>query len=230
MQADSRCVVEEDAGCTKADKVDKTSKFFCIHFARGMCARGPECQYFHRVPTLQDDAVAGQLHDCFGRERHANHRDDMDGVGSFNNPSRTLYVGGILKSTYRNQEEVEAALWKHFGEWGEVEHINFVPRLSIAFVRFRLRTNCEFAKEAMQNQALDGEECLNLKWAYDDPNPKAQDAIKYVHPAVRRPPVRPPLRPRTSIRSDSFGSAGSSLPSTPPQPTTGAPTWTPPTS
>lgn len=129
-----------------------------------------------------------QLNQNPGRERHANHRDDMDGVGSFNNPSRTLYVGGILvrmgfweeegqsidgvhvfffffscfllariecmsssfscflnarthpsklppktttraqKSTYRNQEEVEAALWKHFGEWGEVEHINFVPR------------------------------------------------------------------------------------------------------
>ncbi len=32
----------------------------------------------------------------------------------------------------------------------------------------------------MQNQALDGEECLNLKWAYDDPNPKAQEAIKCV--------------------------------------------------
>lgn len=55
-----------------------------------------------------------------------------------------------------------------------------ITRLSIAFVRYRLRTNCEFAKEAMQNQALDGEECLNLKWAYDDPNPKAQEAIKCV--------------------------------------------------
>lgn len=113
MQADARCVLEEDAGFTKADKIDKTSKcvghltllghtarrswpppthpsiqraptdrppllisyhrqptrFFCIHFARGMCARGHECQYFHRVPTLQDDAIAGQLHDCFGRRR-----------------------------------------------------------------------------------------------------------------------------------------------------------------
>ena len=35
-----------------------------------------------------------------GRERHANHRDDMDGVGSFNNPSRTLYVGGIMVRPY----------------------------------------------------------------------------------------------------------------------------------
>lgn len=68
---------------------------FCIHFARGMCARGSDCQYFHRIPTVADDAMASELHDCFGRERHSKHRDDMDGVGSFTNPSRTLYVGGI---------------------------------------------------------------------------------------------------------------------------------------
>lgn len=51
-------------------------------------------------------------------------------------------------------------------------------RLSIAFIRYRLRTNCEFAKEAMANQKLDGDENLNLKWAYDDPNPVAKDAIR----------------------------------------------------
>jgi hypothetical protein len=38
-----------------------------------------------------------------------------------------------------------------------------LARLSIAFVRYRLRTNCEFAKEAMSNQKLDGNECLNIK-------------------------------------------------------------------
>jgi hypothetical protein len=66
-----------------------------------MCARGSECQYFHRIPTVADDASASELHDCFGRERHAKHRDDMDGVGSFTNPSRTLYVGGIQVSRRR---------------------------------------------------------------------------------------------------------------------------------
>ena len=133
--AETRCVVKTDAGWTKADKIDSKSKFFCIHFARGGCARGSECQYFHRIPTVEDDKTAGELHDCFGRERHAGHRDDMDGVGSFTHPSRTLYVGGIVKAAYKDQREVEEVVWTQFGEWGEVEHVNFVPRISAAFVR-----------------------------------------------------------------------------------------------
>jgi len=133
--AETRCVVKTDAGWTKADKIDSKSKFFCIHFARGGCARGHECQYFHRIPTVDDDKTAGELHDCFGRERHAGHRDDMDGVGSFTHPSRTLYVGGIVKAAYKDQREVEEVVRTQFGEWGEVEHVNFVPRISAAFVR-----------------------------------------------------------------------------------------------
>lgn len=35
----------------------------------------------------------------------------------------------------------------------------------------------EFAKEAMGNQSLDQNEILCLRWAHDDPNPVAQDAI-----------------------------------------------------
>ena len=35
----------------------------------------------------------------------------------------------------------------------------------------------EFAKEAMMNQSLDHDEILCLRWAHDDPNPVAQDAI-----------------------------------------------------
>ncbi|CAE7475619.1 cwc2, partial [Symbiodinium microadriaticum] len=71
----------------------------------------------------------------------------------------------------------EAALWKHFGEWGELENVNVIQRLSIAFVRFRVRTSAEFAKEAMANQSLDQGEILDIRWAHDDPNPVAQDAI-----------------------------------------------------
>lgn len=32
------------------------------------------------------------------------------------------------KSAYKSQADLEAALWKYFGEFGEVEHLNFVPR------------------------------------------------------------------------------------------------------
>lgn len=52
-----------------------------------------------------------------------------------------------------------------------------IHRLSIAFPRYRLRTSAEFAKEAMQGQTLDESEILSIRWAHDDPNPVAQDAI-----------------------------------------------------
>jgi hypothetical protein len=37
-----------------------------------------------------------------------------------------------------------------------------------------MRSSAEFAKEAMQDQSLDGDEILNIRWANDDPNPVAQ--------------------------------------------------------
>ena len=46
-----------------------------------------------------------------------------------------------MKQKYETAEKLEEALWKHFGEWGEIENINVIHRLSIAFVRFRLRTS-----------------------------------------------------------------------------------------
>ena len=45
--------------------------------------------------------------DCFGRQRHAAHRDDMDGVGSFMKPCRTLFVANLLKSKYDSPKQLE---------------------------------------------------------------------------------------------------------------------------
>lgn len=42
---------------------------------------------------------------------------------------------------------------------------------------WRLTLHLEFAKEAMMCQSLDQGEVLDIKWAHDDPNPVAQDAI-----------------------------------------------------
>lgn len=178
--ASDRCHVDEDAGHTKADSGGakrREKRFFCIHFAHGVCAKGAECVYYHRIPLPEDDASTDELFDCFGRSRHSAHRDDMDGVGSFMKPCRTLFVGNLLKSKYSSPKALEDALWKHFGEWGELEHLNVITRLSIAFPRYRLRTSAEFAKEAMQGQSLDQGEILSIRWAYDDPNPVAQDSI-----------------------------------------------------
>lgn len=182
--AADRCVLERDGGFTKADSITKEStsqrkdrRFFCLHFARGMCAKGNECIFYHRIPTQEDDARCDELFDCFGRSKHNKHRDDMNGVGSFMKPCRTLYVGNLLKQNYSSPKALEESLRKHFGEWGELENLNVIHRLSIAFPRFRFRTSAEFAKEAMSNQALDHKEILMIRWAYDDPNPVAQDAI-----------------------------------------------------
>ncbi|KAI9921882.1 hypothetical protein PsorP6_001759 [Peronosclerospora sorghi] len=178
--AATRCVLARDAGTTKADRVTKANRAFCLHFARGMCARGAECNYYHRLPTLADEVRMGMMHDCFGRARHATDRDDMDGVGNFTRHARTLYVGGLHATSSeddrRGLRDQEAALATQFGEWGEVENINVIARKAIAFVRFRHRASAEFAKEAMANQSLQGDDVLHVRWAFDDPNPVAKHA------------------------------------------------------
>ena len=59
-----------------------------------------------------------------------------------------------------------------------VQHINVIHRKSIAFVRYRFRANAEFGRVAMGNQSLGNGEILNLRWAYDDPNPVTKRAIE----------------------------------------------------
>lgn len=78
-------------------------------------------------------------------------------MGSVLKPCRTLFVGSIACRKYADPRACEAALWRGFGEWGEVENVNLISRLSIAFVRFRSRAGAEFAKEAMANQTLEHE-------------------------------------------------------------------------
>ena len=92
------------------------------------------------------------MKDIFGRDRHTSHRDDMSGAGSFQMNTRTLYIGGVKRS---EGQDLPKIVEKHFEEWGEVEQVNVIYRLSVAFVRYRLRTNAEFAREAMGHQSLE---------------------------------------------------------------------------
>lgn len=174
--ATSRCVVERDAGETNADHRVNTdnASYFCMHFAKGTCVKGADCTFFHRVPAPVDDGFMDNSVDCFGRVRHAEHREDMEGTGSFNKPSRTLYVGQLRKESYDTSDALVGTLWRHFGEWGEVEHISLLKDKPVAFVRYRMRSSAEFAREAMKGQSLDRREVLAVKWAHDDPNVKAQ--------------------------------------------------------
>jgi hypothetical protein len=201
--APTRCHPERDAGWTKATTAERAA--FCIHFAKGACARGSECAYHHIIPTAADDAATDPGRDIFGRERHASHRSDMGGVGSMVSTCRTLYVGGLrrpadLVDTPAEKAALAAAsaaaapnarrtapsgplpaliaVWEslvraQFEVWGEVENVNVIVRLAVAFVRYRCRTSAEYALQSMANQSLGNGEVLNVRWAYDDPNPAA---------------------------------------------------------
>lgn len=92
--APSHCNVFKDAGFTRADlSPHLATNPICLYFAKGCCTLGHECSYYHHVPTREENDKLDLMHDIFGRERHAQQRDDMEGVGSFNSTSRTLFVG-----------------------------------------------------------------------------------------------------------------------------------------
>jgi len=163
--APSRCNIRNDSGWTAADKTP--GSYFCLFFARGLCPKGHECQYLHRLPTVFD--VFNANVDCFGRDKFSDYRDDMGGVGSFLRQNRTLYVGRIHVT-----DDIEEVVARHFQEWGELERIRVLTGRGVAFVTYVNEANSQFAKEAMAHQALDNNEILNVRWATVDPNPLSQ--------------------------------------------------------
>ncbi|OJJ48890.1 hypothetical protein ASPZODRAFT_149869 [Penicilliopsis zonata CBS 506.65] len=163
--APSRCNIARDSGYTRADKV--SGSFFCLFFARGVCHKGHECEYLHRLPTVHD--LFNPNNDCFGRDKFSDYRDDMGGVGSFTRQNRTLYVGRIHVT-----DDIEEVVSRHFAEWGQIERIRVLTSRGVAFVTYTNIANAEFALQAMAHQSLDHSEILNVRWATVDPNPLAQ--------------------------------------------------------
>ncbi|KAI4151482.1 MAG: hypothetical protein L6R39_002024 [Caloplaca ligustica] len=163
--APSRCDIARDSGYTRGDKI--AGSYFCLFFARGLCPKGQECEYLHRLPGIHD--LFNPNVDCFGRDKHSDYRDDMGGVGSFMRQNRTLYVGRIHVT-----DDIEEVVARHFAEWGQVERIRVLTARGVAFVTYSNEANSQFAKEAMAHQALDHNEVLNVRWATMDPNPLAQ--------------------------------------------------------
>lgn len=94
--------------------------------------------YLYRVSAVNEYLVhvnyklipLGQLidysRDCFGREKHAEYRDDMGGVGSFNRANRTLYIGKMQESP--DKKQTEETMLRHFGEWGKIVKCKSSPR------------------------------------------------------------------------------------------------------
>lgn len=68
----------------------------------------------------------------------------------------------------------EKVLYRHFSEFGELERVRVLHMRGCGFITFHREVDAQFAKEAMMNQSLDHEECINLRWATDDPNPVAK--------------------------------------------------------
>jgi hypothetical protein len=160
-----RCNVARDSGYTKADRTP--GAYFCLFFARGICPKGVDCEYLHRLPAVTD--IFPSNVDCFGRDKHADYRDDMGGPGSFQRQNRTLYIGRIHVT-----DDIEEIVARHFQEWGQVERTRVLTARGVAFVTYMNEANSQFAKEAMAHQPLDNNEILNVRWATVDPNPAAQ--------------------------------------------------------
>ncbi|OCF32172.1 pre-mRNA-splicing factor CWC2 [Kwoniella heveanensis CBS 569] len=167
----TRCIIARDAGYTRADATG--NKYCCLFFARGCCPYGHECNYLHRLP-LPNHQLPDNSRDCFGREKHSDYRDDMGGVGSFNRVNRTVYVGKIHESP--DKKQTEETVLRHFGEWGKILRYNILHGRGVAFVMYESEHNASFAKEAMANQSMDGDEILNVRWATEDPNPGEKKA------------------------------------------------------
>ncbi|PNP53400.1 hypothetical protein THARTR1_06094 [Trichoderma harzianum] len=160
-----RCNVARDSGYTKADGV--SGSYFCLFFARGLCPRGADCMYLHRLPGTYDHSAPNV--DCFGRDKFSDYRDDMGGVGSFMRQNRTIYIGRIHVT-----DDIEEIVARHFAEWGPIERVRVLNSRGVAFVTYVNEANAEFAKEAMAHQSLDHDEVLNVRWATADPNPMAR--------------------------------------------------------
>ena len=176
-QAETKCDPVRDSGWTKGDKVPGTH--FCLFFARGCCPHGPDCLYLHRLPQPTDMFTPNV--DCFGRDKHADYRDDMGGVGSFLQQNHTLYVARIATT-----DDIEEVVSEAFCQWGEVERIRVLNSRGLAFVTYVYQNSAEFAKEAMAHQPLKNNETINVRWASQDPNNNmaARDAKRAEEQAV----------------------------------------------
>ncbi|CAA7269523.1 unnamed protein product [Cyclocybe aegerita] len=172
-KSQTRCSIKKDSGLTRANTTGM--KYICLFFARGCCPYGWECEYRHTLPD-PTDVMPDSSKDCFARDKFADYRDDMGGVGSFNRQNRTLYVGRIKETG--NGQETEEVVTRHFREWGTIERIRVLQYRSVAFVTYVDEVNAQFAKEAMSCQSLDNDEILNVRWATEDPNPVQKVAEK----------------------------------------------------
>ncbi|KAF8486322.1 hypothetical protein DFH94DRAFT_661397 [Russula ochroleuca] len=190
-KSQTRCHIKKDAGLTRANTTG--IRYCCLFFSRGCCPYGWECEYLHTLPD-PERALPDSSKDCFARDKFADYRDDMGGVGTFTRQNRTLYVGRI-KETGAGPE-TEEVVKRHFKEWGDIEHIRVLQYRSVAFVTYVSEHHAQFAKEAMACQSLDNDEILNVRWATEDPNPTSKVAEKRRLEEIGQAAIRARIDPR----------------------------------
>ncbi|KAK0469476.1 pre-mRNA-splicing factor CWC2 [Desarmillaria tabescens] len=199
VKSQTRCNIKKDSGLTRANLTGM--KYCCLFFARGCCPYGWECEYLHCLPD-PEDALPDSSKDCFARDKFADYRDDMGGVGSFNRMNRTLYVGRIKETG--NGLETEEVVRRHFKEFGQIEHddsetgwaVKVLQYRSVAFVTYVSELHAQFAKEAMACQSLDNDEILNVRWATEDPNPTSKVLEKRRLETMGQEVIRSKMDPR----------------------------------
>jgi RNA recognition motif-containing protein len=59
---------------------------------------------------------------------------------------------------------MEEVLLRHFDEWGDIERIKILQSRGVGFVTYFSELSAQFAKEAMMNQSLDGDEVINVRY------------------------------------------------------------------
>ena len=118
--APTRCDPDFDSGFTVGDLKDHT--FFCIHFSRGCCSLGHNCNYKHHIPSIKECDTIDQSLDVFGRTRYARFRDDMQGIGNFLKETRTICVTDFLLPLGDNIVTIlYETLWRFFSLFGEID-------------------------------------------------------------------------------------------------------------
>jgi Torus domain/RNA recognition motif. (a.k.a. RRM, RBD, or RNP domain) len=180
-----KCNPALDSGYTRGERAG--CSYHCIYFARGICHHGSDCNYLHRIPTASDEVkhFSEPQYDIFGRDRL-----DEEGatkrIGSISRECTTLYIylGGAATQP---QQILEKAVTDSLSPWGPLDDVSVIPSKAIAFVRYQWRSSAEFAKAAMHQQTLENidaskiDHVLDVRWANDDPNPKARARVKRAH-------------------------------------------------
>lgn len=139
VKSQTRCHIKRDAGVTRANTTGM--KYCCLFFARGCCPYGWECEYLHMLPDAST-ALPDTSKDCFARDKFADYRDDMGGVGSFQRQNRTLYIGRIKETG--TGVETEEVVRRHFKEWGEIEKSMYKPSTPPVSATNSIHCNTQF--------------------------------------------------------------------------------------